>query len=60
MDRFEAVPSVRQRALHDDTHGVIEIGLAHLAFDAGQSDVTYFHEWIPLAWHVPKNPAKQT
>ena len=60
MDRFQAVSSIRQRALHDDTHGVIEIGLAHLVFDAGQPDVTYFHEWVPLAWHVPKNPAKRT
>ena len=56
MDRFEAVSSVRQGSLHDDTHGVIEIGLAHLAFDAGQSDVAYFHECIPLTWHVPNMP----
>jgi hypothetical protein len=60
MDRFEAVPSVWQRALHDDTHGVIEVGLTHLGFDARQSDVAYFHEWIPLAWQVTHVATKQT
>ena len=60
MDRFEAVPSVRQCALHDDTHGVIEVGLPHLVFDARQPDVAYFHEWIPLASHITILAAKQT
>ena len=60
MDRFEAVASVGQRALHDDAHGVIEIGLAHLGFDACQPDVAYFHESIPLAWQVTNVAAKQT
>lgn len=61
MDRFETVSSVRQRPLHDDTHGVIEIGLAHLVFNACQPDVAYFHESIPLASHitiVPQNRHK--
>ena len=60
MDRFEAVSSVRQRPLHDDTHGVIEVGLTHLGFDARQPDVAYFHERIPLAWQITHAAPKQT
>ena len=54
VDRLETVSSVRQRALHDDAHGVVEIRLPHLGFDAGQPDVAYFHESIPLAWQASK------
>ena len=60
MDRLETVSGVRQRALHDDAHRVIEVRLAHLGFDAGQPDVADFHEWIPLAWHITNIAAKQT
>ena len=60
MDRFEPVSSVRQRALHDDAHGVVEIGLPHLGFDAREPDVAYFHEWIPLAMHIRTVATKQT
>ena len=60
MDRFQAISSVGQCALHDDTHGVIEIGLAHLGVDACQPHVAYFHEPIPLAWQITDVAAKQT
>src|SRR5690606_8448389 len=38
MDRLEAVAHVRQRALHDHAHRVVEEGFAHLLLDqAGQN-----------------------
>ena len=47
MDRFKAISGIRQGALHDHAHGVIEERLPHLGFDAGEPDVANFHEPVP-------------
>ena len=36
LDRLEAVPRIRQSALHDDAHRVIEVAAPHLSFNAGE------------------------
>ena len=34
VDRLEAVPHIRQRPADDHAHGIVQIGLLHLGFDA--------------------------
>ena len=62
MDRFEPVPGVGQRALHDDAHGVIEVRLAHFVLETGQPDVADFHDVMPLrdGQTIPKYRHKST
>jgi len=33
MHRFQAITDVRQRTSYDDTHGIVQVGLAHLVFE---------------------------
>ena len=61
LDGLEAVPHVRQGARDDDGHGVVEVGLAHLVFDANGLDAVrslldhgHLSEW-PL-WVVQQGP----
>ena len=38
MYRFQAVPHIGQGALHNDTHGIVDIGFLHFLFDVDRND----------------------
>ncbi len=39
VNGFQTVTNVRQRAPHDNAHGVIEVRIFHLIFDVGGNNV---------------------
>ena len=49
VNRLETVPGIRQSALNDNAHGVIEIRLAHFGIETCQPNVSNFHERFPLS-----------
>jgi hypothetical protein len=53
MHRFQAIPNVRQRPPDDHAHGVIEIGVAHLLFEAYRQG--FFGERCHLGGPRPTN-----
>ena len=38
VDGFQAVPHIGQGALHNDTHGIVDIGFLHFLFDVDRND----------------------
>jgi hypothetical protein len=44
MHGLQSVARIGQRALDNHAHRVVEVGLPHFRFDAGDPDVSDFHE----------------